>query len=208
MQEGRFVEMLQQAQSGDEAAADWVFAECFRPLRSVVQKQLDPILQKARLEPEDIIQEVYALAWPHLASADFDNQAAFFGWLKTIAKNKMTDIRRRLLTGKHDVKRDISAVGRSSSSYRDLIPRLAADTSTPSSKAGRHEAVAILVAQMWRLPQDYRQLIQWRFIQGLSVAEVARRLKRSEPAVHMLCHRALNKLRELMGSPSKYLSHK
>ncbi len=206
MEARRFDELLRQAQGGDQAAADWVFAECFKPLRAVIEKQLDPILQKARYEPEDIIQEVYALAWLHLATADFDNKAAFFGWLKTIAKNKMIDMRQNLLAQKHDVKRNISAVGRASSSYVDLVPKLVADSSTPSTKAARHEAVAILVAQMWRLPQDYRQVIQWRFVQGLSVAEVAQRLSRSEPAVHMLCHRALNKLRGLMGTPSKYLS--
>ena len=59
---------------------------------------------------------------------------------------------------------------------------------------------------MWRLSEEYRRVVQWRFVQGLPVAQVARRLGKSEPAVHMLCHRTLKKLRELMGSPSKYLS--
>ncbi len=39
------------------------------------------------------------------------------------------------------------------------------------------------------------------------MADVATLMNRSEPAVHMLCHRVLIKLREIMGSRSKYLSH-
>jgi DNA-directed RNA polymerase specialized sigma24 family protein len=35
-----------------------------------------------------------------------------------------------------------------------------------------------------------------RFMQGLSVAEVAERMNRSIGSIHMICHRALQQLRE------------
>jgi RNA polymerase sigma-70 factor, ECF subfamily len=62
------------------------------------------------------------------------------------------------------------------------------------------------MVRLQQLPEDYRQVIVWRLIEGLSVAEVAGRLDRSEAAVHMLFSRALKQLRELMGASSNYLS--
>jgi len=206
MEEERFRQMIDRARAGDEEAGDCLFVSCYEPLRAVVSQLMDGLLQKAKLEPEDIIQETYAAAWPKIPEAEFENLAAFVGWLKTIAKHKTIDLRRRLLAGKNDIRREVCDHADRNSSYLNLMDRLPSPQSTPSRGAARHEALALLTGQIWRLPQDYRNVIQWRFIQSLTVAEVAERLGRSEAAVHMLCHRALKKLQELMGSPSRYLS--
>jgi RNA polymerase sigma-70 factor (ECF subfamily) len=162
---------------------------------------MDPILC-ARLQTEDVVQEVYAAAWPKLADGDYPNFAAFLGWLKAIAHNKLIDLRRCFLAERHDVKREVGRPVGQNSSYTTLLDRVA----SPSSSAARREALAILVTRLARMPEDQRRVLQMRYVQGLSVRDVAERLKRSEPAVHMLCHRALKKLQELMGSRSQYLS--
>ncbi|HON66093.1 MAG TPA: RNA polymerase sigma factor, partial [Phycisphaerae bacterium] len=130
---------------------------------------------------------------------------AFLAWLRTIAENKLIDVRRGLLAEKRDVRRNVARSAGAGQSYSDLVDRVAAISSTPSRRVARQEAVAITLVQMAQLPDDYRRVIQWRVIQGLSVQEVARLLNRSEDAVHMLCYRALKKLGELMGEPSAYL---
>jgi len=206
MEEDRFRQMIDRARAGDEDAGDWLFVACYGPLRSIIAGMMDGILSKAKLEPEDIIQEVYAAAWPKIPEAEFDNSAAFVGWLKTIAKHKIIDLRRNLLADKNDVRCEFSDTGNEGSSYLGLVANLPSPQSAPSRGVARHEALAILTGRIWRLPEDHRRVIQWRYIQGLPVAEVAERLGRSESAVHMLCHRALKKLKELMGSPSQYLS--
>lgn len=207
MEHVQFLKMIRLAQAGDEAAADCLFADCYPLLRPFVLQCMDPVFRKAVLEPEDVIQEVYAAAWPKLADGSFENLAAFLAWLKTIARNKIIDLHRGLLAGKNDVCRQVSPQDcGSSTTYLNLAEQAAASSMTPSRGAARQEAVAILVGQIWHLPENYRQVIRWRFVEGLPVSEVARRLDCSEPAVHMLCHRALQKLKELMGSPSKYLT--
>ncbi len=201
-----FKHVMDQAQAGDEEAAAGLFVHAYRPLRTLVRGLMDDVLARARLEPDDILQEVYVAAWSRLRTSRFDGFPAFVGWLKAIARNKAIDLRRGLLAEKHDVNRQVEPAGIDGSSYADLVERVVYADASPSREAARHEASAILAAQMWRLPEDYRRVLQWRFVQGLAVAEVAKRLDRTEPAVHTLCHRALKKLRALMGSPSKYLS--
>ena len=207
MNDAAFQKMLQLAKAGDEAGADCLFTACYQSLRPFVENLMDPIFKRAKIEPEDIIQETYAAAWPRIATTPFDSFSAFLRWLRIVAENKAIDIRRGLLADKRDVYRQVNENCNSNTSYINLVDRLTAPKSTPSTTAARHEAVAILVGQMWRLPEDYRRVIQWRIIQGLPVAEVARQMDRSENAVNMLFVRALKKLRVLMGSPSKYLTH-
>jgi len=202
----RFQQMIELARNGDEEAGDYLFFMSHEPLRGMVMGIMDPVLQGAGLEPEDIIQEAYAAAWPKIPEGDFPNFAAFRGWLSKIARNKAIDLRRAAMAAKNDIRREVCQPAAPTSSYDNLVDRIAASDTTPSRCVRRGEALAMLSGQMWRLPEDYRRIIQWRMIQGLPVAEVAQRLGKSEAAVHMLCHRALKKLKQLMGSPSKYLS--
>jgi RNA polymerase sigma-70 factor (ECF subfamily) len=197
---------MAQIKSGSVAAMDSLLVASFNPLRSAIALQMSSVPSKAQLEPEDVIQEVYAAAWANLPNAQFDNFEAFLAWLRQIAQNKLIDMHRASLADKRDVRRQRPAWGVQSGSYVDLLDQVSSPLSTPSRGAARSEALAVLMVRMQQLPEDYRRVIHWRLIDGEPVAEVARRLDRSEAAVHMLCHRALKQLRELMGPPSDYLS--
>lgn len=206
MDDAQFTSIVRLARSGDQAAAGCLFTASYRTLRLFLDNAMDVVLRKSQLEPEDIIQDVFAAAWRQLGEGEFKCWAAFLGWLKTITTNRVIDLRRRMLTDKRNVNREITDGGGHSTSYVQLANRLAGALTSPSRGVARHEAVACLIAQLWRLPDDYRQVIQLRFLDGLSVVQVAAKMKRSEPAIHMLCHRALLKLRDLMGSSSRYFT--
>jgi RNA polymerase sigma-70 factor (ECF subfamily) len=206
MDDARFAGLMAQIKSGNVAAMDSLLVASFNPLRSAIALQMSRFPSKAQLEPEDVIQEVYAAAWASLPNAQFDHFEAFMAWLRQIAQNKLIDMHRAALAEKRDIRRQGPAWGIQSGSYVDLLDQVSSPLSTPSRGAARSEALAVLMVRMQQLPEDYRRVIHWRLIDGESVAEVARRLDRSEAAVHMLCHRALKQLRELMGPPSDYLS--
>lgn len=206
MEDARFHDLIAQAKAGHKPAVDALLVASFSPLRSVIAQQMGDMLNKAQLEPEDVIQEVYAAAWANLPDAEFDRFEAFLAWLRRIAENKLTDMHRAILAGKRDVRKQAPAWGVQSGTYVNLLDRVSSPLATPSQGAARSEALAVLMVRLQQLPEDYRQVIHWRLIDGLPVAEVAQRLHRSEAAVHMLCHRALKQLRELMGAPSDYLT--
>jgi RNA polymerase sigma-70 factor (ECF subfamily) len=197
---------MERVKAGDRAAMDSLLIAGFVPLRGAVAQMLAESPGPGRLEPEDVIQEVYAAAWANLSQASFDTYEAFLGWLRQIAENKLIDLRRALLADKRDVRRQTPAWQVQSGTYVNVLDRVNSPLSTPSVGAARSEALAVMMVRMLQLPEDYRQVIHWRLIDGLSVAEVAHRLGRTEAAVHMLCHRALRQLRDLMGAPSNYLT--
>jgi RNA polymerase sigma-70 factor (ECF subfamily) len=68
----------------------------------------------------------------------------------------------------------------------------------------RHELIQLLHAAIARLPDDYREAIRLQFLESLPVVEVARRMNRTEHAVHMLVSRAKSMLREILGRSSKF----
>lgn len=206
MNDAKFKETMGQLQAGNTAAMGSLLVASFGPLRWAIAQQMGDLLSKAQLEPEDVIQETYAAAWTHLPEGQFENFDAFLGWLRQIAENKLIDMHRAMLADKRDVRRQTPAWEVQSGTYVNLLDRVSSPMTTPSVGVARSETLAVLMVRMLQLPEDYRRVIHWRMIDGLPVAEVAHRLGRSEAAVHMLFHRALKQLRELMGAPSDYLT--
>ena len=134
------------------------------------------VLAKAQLEPEDVIQETYAACWANLANAEFDGFDSFLAWLRQIAENKLVDIQRAILADKRDVRRQVSGWGVQSGSYVNLLDAVTSPLSTPSRGAARSEGLAVLMVRLQQLPEDYRQVIVWRLIEG-----TARRRGRRPP---------------------------
>src|SRR5262249_8438524 len=65
-----------------------------------------------------------------------------------------------------------------------------------SLAALRKERASLLANVLAALPEDYREILTLRHLDGLDFAEAARRMGRSSGAVRVLWTRALKKLRE------------
>jgi len=190
---------LDRATGGDADALQRLILHYHAPLRAAVDAKMDAPVRRY-LDVDDVLQEAYVAAFKSVRGCRFSAPGAFYKWLERIALNELVDQRRALARRKRDVARDARQPVDAASSYPDLLNRLAAADRTPSHYIARSEAVAAVLSSLARLTDDQRRVIQLRFLQGRSVAEVAARLNKSEPAVHMLCHRALTSLRTLMVS--------
>src|SRR5262245_24792299 len=109
MEEAKFHETMAEAKAGSTAAVSSLLVAGFTPLRAAIVSLMSDLPSEAQIEPEDIIQEVYAAASTNLPSAEFENFGAFLAWLRQIAENRLIDIRRALLAEKRDVRRQTSA---------------------------------------------------------------------------------------------------
>ena len=75
---------------------------------------------------------------------------------------------------------------------------LVAPESTPSQQAVRREQAVILSDALQELPEDYRDVIILRHLEGLSFPDVARRMGRTEDSVKNVWLRALARLRRTL----------
>jgi RNA polymerase sigma-70 factor (ECF subfamily) len=84
-------------------------------------------------------------------------------------------------------------------SSRLLERGLLAATSSPSQQAARREQAVILAEVLGQLPDDHREVIILRHLEGMTFPEVAARLDKSTDSVKKLWARALARLRGLLG---------
>ena len=146
-------------------------------------------------------------AWRRVGAFEYRGQGSFASWLRTIARRRVIDHVRRNGRVKRGGQRRVTARlnGRASSSAVQLFQLLTSNVETPSTTAATKEAVRHLFGALEHLEGDYRRVLQLRYLESMPVSTVARIMQRTDAAIHMLCNRALKKLRKTMGSSSKYV---
>ncbi len=194
---------VQRAAAGDADALQRLIIHYHPVLRSIVARATDE-RYRTRIEPEDILQQGYIAAFRSLGGCRFDGVPAFYKWIETIVLSKLRDEERALGRKKRDPARERAPLD-ASTSYPDLFRRVAGPESTPSRHVARDEAIGAVMSCLARLNDDQRAVVRLRFLEGRSVQEVATTMRKSEPAVHMLCHRALKALRELLDDITRSL---
>ena len=204
MDENEKAVQVELAANGDRDALQRLIVHYHVPLRTILAREIDCVVRRY-VDPDDVLQETYIAAFKAVADCDFDGAGGFYKWLERIARNQLKNQQRALKQQKRDVGREV-ARQTATTSYPDLIQRLASPQSTPSRHVAREEATAAVMSCLARLTDDQRIAVTMRFLEGRPVSEIAARLGRSEMAVHMLFHRGLKALRELMGSITRYLT--
>lgn len=141
---------------------------------------------RARVEIEDLVQEVYlrALADPEAWPSDAN---ALFRYLSAIARHVVIDVVRATRAAKRDGREE--ALDRSTWSRAGHTP--VAVTPGPRTRAAGKEASRKLAQAFLALSPEYRRVIGLRQFEGLSARETAARMGRGETAVHSLYRRAL-----------------
>ena len=86
-----------------------------------------------------------------------------------------------------------------------LGPGAGRPRSSPSQQASRREQAVLLADALEQLPEDYREVIMLRHLEGLTFPEVSRRMGRSLDSVEKLWVRGLARLRQVMGDDA--MSH-
>jgi RNA polymerase sigma-70 factor (ECF subfamily) len=74
-----------------------------------------------------------------------------------------------------------------------------AATTDPGESLAKRERATRLLAAMDTLPSEHRQMLQLRNFDGLSFADIAARMNRTEPAVRQLWVRAVRQLGKALG---------
>lgn len=157
------------------------------------------------LDAGDVMQVTYIEAFLRVGSFDPARANLFSAWLRRIAENNLRDALSELEAQKRPPpeRRVEMLVG--GDSYIGLFDLLSAGGGTPSVIARGNETRALIDAALDLLPDDYATAVRLYDLEGRPIDEVATALRRSNGAVHMLRQRGHDRLRELLGTPSKIL---
>jgi RNA polymerase sigma-70 factor, ECF subfamily len=194
-----FARWLPQARAGSQDALGQML-EGFRAyLLLIANRQLDPDLQP-KGGPSDLVQETFLEAQRDFAGFHGDSPEEFQAWLRQLLLHNLANFARRYRgTTKRSLDREVRLEPEMPSGAGAGI---AADAPSPSGQAMAREQAQAIEQALARLPEDYRQVIVWRYQQGRSIAEIAQQMQRSENAVRKLWLRAVERLQQEMEQPS------
>ncbi|QDV63975.1 MULTISPECIES: sigma-70 family RNA polymerase sigma factor [Crateriforma] len=161
---------------------------------------------RPRLNPSDLVQETMLAAHRDFPSFRGNSEGEWLTWLRQILCNCVSHaVEAHVLAQKRDVRREVRLdpqIDVSGDGPIGLINVLAAAGDTPSRDAGRKEIALRLTQQLDRLKPDYRQVIVYRNLEGLSFDDIAQRMGRKPGTVRMLWVRAIERFKTVCDSPA------
>lgn len=176
-------------ESGDKALAERMLAGDRQAFDVFFESHMPGLYRftLARLRDRDqtreVVQTSIVKAIAHLET--YRGEASLTAWLYTICRNEIHRCFRRRRRSPHQVElaEDLPEV-------RGALDSLAAGFADPETAANRDEVARLVHATLDHLPPHYGHALEWKYLDGLSVKEIARRLKLAPKAAESLLTRA------------------
>jgi RNA polymerase sigma-70 factor (ECF subfamily) len=192
-------QLLQRVADGDDVARDQLLERYRRRLRRMVAVRFDLRLA-ARVDPSDVVQETLAEAAAQLNRYLQERPVPFYPWLRQLAQRRLIDLHRRHVQARRrTVTREEAAGGLPDRSALALAERLFGRPSSPSARLHRQERRDRVRTALAALPEQDREVLVLRILEGLPTRETAAVLEISEVAVRSRQVRALERLKGLLG---------
>lgn len=179
------LDLARRVMSGDEAASHVFFDEYFPRLFRFARARL----RGNEAAAEEVVQATLVLAIRKLHT--FRGEAALFTWLCTLCRREVVAwLERTGATGEVPLRED------------ERTARLALDAAAavaradPEDAAARSEVSRLVQATLDQLPLQYGQVLEWKYLHGESVDEIAQRLGTGYTAAESLLARARRAFRD------------
>lgn len=175
------------ALAGDQRAFDELFDTYFpRLFRFALRRVADEDAA------EDVVQATFIKAMHSLRT--WRGEASLFTWLCTICRHEASAHWHR--TGRQPQ----FALIDDRAEVKSALEALSAEGDLPDRRLERAELSGAVQVVLDHLPGRYGDVLEWKYIEGLSVAEIAARLGSTEKAAESLLTRARLAFREGYGA--------
>jgi RNA polymerase sigma-70 factor (ECF subfamily) len=193
-------QLLDRAREGDATTLGRLLERYRAYLAVLARVQIGRRLQ-GKVDADDVVQEAFLGAYRDFPQFRGTTEGEFMGWLRGILASLLANLVRHYQgTQRRDVRLERQLAVELDQSSLALDRGLVAPQSSPSEQASRREQSVLLAEALGRLPEEHRDLLILRHLEGLSFPEVARRLGRSVDSLKKQWPRALASLRrELEG---------
>lgn len=172
---------------GDEVAFNQFFDENFDRIYRFALTRLGGDEHAA----EDLAQQTFTKALDRMAN--YRGEAQLFTWLCTICRNTITDWYR-----KHGASREKVVLIEDRPELRAMLESFSApEQDRPDQHAQRADTVRLIQVVLDQLPSQYGNVLEWRYVEGFSASEVAKRMDIGIEAVNSLTARAKRAFIEL-----------
>ncbi|MEM7205032.1 MAG: sigma-70 family RNA polymerase sigma factor [Planctomycetota bacterium] len=189
-------ELVARLRQGDQEARNALLVQHLPALVGYVRLYAGAAIRE-RESVSDLVQSACADALEDLRGFEYQGETQLRHWLARVALHKVQKKHRHYTAQCRDRAREVSEaafdeIGGLAQQYATICP--------PSRHARARETLAAFEEAFGELPEAYRDAIAMRRILGLSYAEVAGHLGRTEKAVRNLVHRGVAMLAVRVGT--------
>ena len=172
--------------AGDERTFREVFDAFFPRLYRLALGRVDGDIEEAR----DIVQQTFCKAFERLDS--YRGEASLYGWMTQICRNTLIDHARRQRARPRHV-----ALGDPDEVIQAIVEALRApEDEEPDHQLARVGLKDLIQATLDCLPSHYGNVLEWKYVDGRSVNEIAERLAIAPKAAESLLTRARTAFKE------------
>jgi RNA polymerase sigma-70 factor (ECF subfamily) len=183
--------------AGEERAFNQFFDENFSRLYRFALTRLSEDPESTR----DVVQSVMSKALRKIHT--YRGESALFTWLCVICRHELVDWMRRNAPYRATI-----VLTEDEPAIRQLVEALdAPESGDPDRRYQRQEVARLIQVALDRLPPMYGDALEWKYIEGYSVKEIAQRLNLRPEAAQSLLARAKRSFREVYGTLTQSLLH-
>jgi RNA polymerase sigma-70 factor, ECF subfamily len=195
-------ELLRLAESGDDGAICRLFERHRARLRRMVAARLDRRVA-ARVDASDVVQDAFGEASGRLAGFLRDRPVPYYSWLRRLTLLHLAWLHRFHLGSRKRcaAREQVLETRPSDNSSGIAVDRLPGSDTSPSQHAVRDEECEQVRAVLDQLEGPDRELLELRYVEQLSLAEIADHLRIGLSAVKMRHLRALKRFRGIVQEP-------
>jgi len=186
--------LVARAARNDREAIESLLVQHLPGLEAYLRLRMGPVM-RAKESASDLVQSVCREVLLDLPRFEYRGEAAFRHWLYQQAAHKLIDRHRGLTADKRDPARERVLGDAESAAVLSAYATLC----TPSRAVSAREALQRVEQAFDALPEDYKEAITLHRMVGLSHAEIAAHMGRSEGAVRNLVYRGLAQLALALG---------
>lgn len=188
--------LVERARTGDQLALDDLMARHLPLLRAYVRAHCGPVLRRQE-SCSDLVQSVCCAALGSLENYEWRGEGSFRHWLCTVALYRLRDKHDYHIAQRRDPKQLVE-LDAAPTAQLEQVADVYRTIGTPSQHAVAQEVVDQVEAALDQIHENYREVILMSRVLGLSHAEIAERLDKSEGSVRVLLSRALTRLAAAM----------
>lgn len=176
--------------SGDERAFNDLFDSYFPRLYRYALARVGGNADEAR----EVVQQTFCKAFERLDS--YRGEASLYGWMCRICRNAIIDAARRQ-------QKEVRCLQLydADATIQDLVEAMQAPaTGEPEHQAAQSNLTAMIQSTLDHLPPHYGDVLEWKYIEQMSVKEIAEKLDIGAKAAESLLTRARGAFREAIVS--------
>lgn len=188
---------LRMARAGNRDSLQSLLVQC-RPLLKLVARRHIRQRFRTRFDESDVVQLALVAATDGFRAFQGKSDREFIAWLQTILRRTLSQLHEHHSLQLRDVGREVGELVSSEdddiADFSVVWNHLRSGQAGPRTEVIEGERAIIIAAALQQLPDDYRRVIELRYLDGKKIREIAESMDASLGRIAGLLRRALDDL--------------